>query len=195
MKFGGLILAAGESSRMGDFKPLLELRGKTVIENSLMSLMDAGVSDICVVLGKNLEDVKRVLSKYKIKIVINENYSRTEMFDSMKIGLKELLDNDAILYLPGDCPVVKSSTVKSLMSVFENNEVEIVYPTYRNKKGHPPVIGKQCYNKILEFEEAGGLREVFKRNNCSSILVETNDNGTVLDIDNKDDYLKIIKDH
>ena len=106
MKINGLVLAAGMSSRMGKFKPLLEMNGRTMIEQSIESMLVSGVDKIVVVLGYRGEDIEAVLDKAiyrsRIQIVYNENYETTEMLDSVKIGVQSIDDCDAFFLLPGD---------------------------------------------------------------------------------------------
>ncbi len=102
MKINGLVLAAGMSSRMGKFKPLLEMNGRTMIEQSIESMLVSGVDKIVVVLGYRGEDIEAVLDKAiyrsRIQIVYNENYETTEMLDSVKIGVQSIDDCDASFF-------------------------------------------------------------------------------------------------
>ena len=94
-RIGGLILAAGCSKRMGDFKPLMPLRGKTLIENTIDSMLLCGISPITVVLGHRGRDIEAILkSRYLgtgLTMVYNNGYAATDMLTSIKIGLQDHL--------------------------------------------------------------------------------------------------------
>lgn len=113
-RIGGLILAAGCSKRMGDFKPLMPLRGKTLIENSIDSMLLCGVDPIVVVLGHRGQDMEAILkSRYlgdTLTLVYNQDYTATDMLTSVKLGLASMPPCDAFFLLPGDMPVVAKET-------------------------------------------------------------------------------------
>ena len=108
-RIGGLILAAGLSSRMGDFKPLMPLRGKTLIENSIDSLLLCGIDPIVVVLGHRGRDMEAILcSRYlgdTLTLAYNNDFATTDMLTSVKIGLAAMPECDAFFLLPGICPL------------------------------------------------------------------------------------------
>lgn len=103
-RIGGLILAAGLFSRMGDFKLLMPLRGKTLIENTIDSLLLCGIHSVTVVLGYRGREVERVLrSRYfggTVTVVYNRDYAVTDMLASVKIGLTAMPACDAFFLLP-----------------------------------------------------------------------------------------------
>lgn len=193
MRLGGIVLAAGKSSRMGMFKPLLPFKESTVIENTILSFINAGVVNVCVVTGRNAEDVESVIKKYNVKITRNTNYENTDMITSIKLGLQMMIDTDAILILPGDVPSIDSNTIVKLIEQFMNSEVAVLYPSVNGKKGHPPIIRKICYQDILTYVGNGGLREVLDLYKDSSGFFCTNDVGCLIDLDYKEDYEKLLK--
>ena len=108
-KVAALILAAGYSSRMGNFKPLLPLSGHSVIEYVVTNFRAAGISDIRVVVGFRAQDMLPVLRGLAVKPVINSRYAEG-MFSSVVAGFQALYDDgvEAALLLPVDTPLVKS---------------------------------------------------------------------------------------
>ena len=90
MKINGLIVAAGLSSRMKDFKPLMKIDNKPLILNTINSLRQSNIEDITVVVGYRKDDLKDLLKNENVNIVFNENYKSTSMYDSFKLGLKEI---------------------------------------------------------------------------------------------------------
>lgn len=189
MEFGGLILAAGMSSRIGAFKNLLALRGIAVIENTLQSLLSVGIEDVCVVSGKNHEDVEAIIEKYDVEVVRNEKFDYTDMVESIKLGLFKLLDKDAIVFLPSDCPVVESETIKKMMNYFEKSTAEILVPIYRGENGYPLIISKNCYNKLLNFRGERGLKEILFSSDFKNVFLKSDDYGIIKDMEFIEDYI------
>lgn len=116
LKAAGLIVAAGMSSRMGSFKPLLDLDGKPLICRTAESLLQGGAEQVAVVTGRNSAAVEQVLTAYdNVTLLHNADYETTAMFDSIKLGLQQLRQYDAILFYPGDVPCIRSETVRLLL--------------------------------------------------------------------------------
>ncbi len=190
-KIVALILAAGYSSRMGDFKPLLSLEGKPVIARSVSSLREAGITDIRVVVGFRGRELKQLLDKLEVKSIFNENFDRG-MFSSVLAGVRTFTPNvEGFLLLPGDIPLVKSDTIKKLLEINEASACSVIYPCYFGLKGHPPLIGKKCFPRILAQDFSGNLRSVLKEFEQDACMVETFDYGILPDMDTPGDYRKI----
>ena len=81
MKINGLIVAAGLSSRMKDFKPLMKIDNKPLILNTINSLRQSNIEDITVVVGYRKDDLKDLLKNENVNIVFNENYKSTSMYE------------------------------------------------------------------------------------------------------------------
>ena len=195
MKINGLVLAAGMSSRMGKFKPLLEMNGRTMIEQSIESMLVSGVDKIVVVLGYRGEDIEAVLDKAiyrsRIQIVYNENYETTEMLDSVKIGVQSIDDCDAFFLLPGDMPAICTSTFVTLKRTMEKEDRTVIFPVIDGYKKHPPLISNRCIPDILNFESDGGLRDLWKNLSDDTVLVPIEDKGCLMDADTMAQYLNI----
>ena len=97
MEIGAVITAAGMSSRMGEFKPMLSIGTISIAQRVTATLRQAGAEKMVMVTGNNAEELERHLSKSRVIFLRNENYASTQMFDSAKIGLE---------YLRGKCDVV-----------------------------------------------------------------------------------------
>lgn len=192
-KLGGIVLVAGKSSRMGSFKPLLPFNGSTIIENTVLSLVHGGVENVVVVTGKNADEVEKVLCQYNVETVRNEHYENTDMLTSIKLGLTMLLDMDAVFIMPGDIPGVKASTIELLKEEWKRRKCNVLYPLVNGVKGHPPIIAENCFQDILAYRGDGGLREVLSIFKDSSEYYEIDDKGSILDIDYKEDYEKLLK--
>lgn len=187
-KTAALILAAGRSSRMGAFKPLLPLGPKKVIGHAVDLFRKAGVADILVVAGFEAERLVPVLEELGAGWVINRDYDRG-MFSSLQAGMRRLAGTgDAFFVLPADHPFVKPSTVLSLMKAFDKEKETICRPSYQGRRGHPPLIPAGLTPAILTFNEPGGLRALLSRYEEQTLNVECGDPGILMDLDTVEQY-------
>ena len=190
---GGLVLAAGMSSRMGKFKPLLPLGEKAIIQRTVESLLKADIEDVVVVLGKNAKQVKEALLSYDVIFAVNEDYEKTDMLTSIQIGLAHCGEKEAVFVLPADMPLVYPETLQRMKEFFCQGTFSVVYPVYKGKRGHPPLIAKKWFSKIENYSGQGGLRSVLAEAQNGIGEIETEDSGCVLDADFMHDYEKLQK--
>lgn len=189
----GLVLAAGLSSRMGDFKPLLPLGSSTVIERVIATLHRAGLTSIYVVVGYQGEKLSSVLAGSTISVVENPRYQE-DMFSSVVAGVRALPPTcRGFLLWPADIPLVRPDTLQTLMHTFMAQGVGVVHPCHSGKRGHPPLISRRYVPQILGWSGAGGLRALWHQSPHDSLDVTVDDPGTVLDMDTPDDYLRMLE--
>lgn len=187
----GLILAAGLSSRMGDFKPLMPFREKTLIESTIDSMLAAGVKQIVIVLGYRGNEIESVLRLHYGKEIIyacNPHYETTDMLTSIKYGLRSMPHCKAFFLLPGDMPVVKKNTFLKLLKARPDDQPSVLFPTLGGYRKHPPLIDYRFRDIILQFEGEGGLRQLWKQQEDSIIHVPVDDDGVWMDLDTMEDY-------
>jgi len=194
-KIGALVLAAGYSSRMGDFKSLLPFGGVTVIERVIHTFRQAGIMDIRVVVGYRADELIAVLDGLKVPYVFNENYD-AGMFSSVVKGIQSFQPEiEAFFLLPGDMPLVKSHTVRLLSRAFDKVEADVVYPAFQKQRGHPPLIGARCFSEIVLGNGKGGLRQILAQHEGKAYDVEVLDEGILLDLDTREDYQKMSSEY
>ena len=187
----GLILAAGLSSRMGDFKPLLPFGNKTVIESSIDSMLVAGVKKVVVVLGFCGDRVEEVLRKrYGSELIYawNYQYTSTDMLESVKCGLKMMPVCQSFFLLPGDMPVIKKSTFLKLLAGRPAERPFLLFPTLEGHRKHPPWIHSFFIPSIIDYHGNGGLRQIWSNYSDYIITVPVDDPGVWIDLDTKHDY-------
>ncbi|MBQ4040159.1 MAG: NTP transferase domain-containing protein [Oscillospiraceae bacterium] len=153
MNYAGIITAAGLSSRMGDFKPLLEINGLPMIAHTVLSMQNAGLNPVCVVTGHRGDEIKDALSDFDVIFAENENYANSDMLSSIKLGLERIKNSDGFFLLPGDMPLIPPQTFKAVCFT----EGDYIIPTVKGKNAHPPLIKNACYDAILSFDGDGGL--------------------------------------
>ena len=196
MRVHGLILAAGLSSRMGDFKPLMPLCGKTVIENSIDSMLLSGVERVVVVTGHRAEELEAIIhSRYIGDTVLctrNSDFASTDMLTSIKIGLEAMPKCDAFFLLPGDMPIIQKETYLAVNRTMPQNGDAIVFPSLCGQRKHPPLIGSRFIKEILSFNGQGGLRELWKYHEDKILTAPVDDVGCWTDIDTFEQYIRCV---
>lgn len=196
MIINGLILAAGMSSRMRQFKPLMRIEEKTIIETTVDHMLEAGVDQITVVLGYRGSEIKEVLELdekrcRRLKFAYNPNYETTQMLDSIKIGLDKMGICDRFFIAPGDMPAITTKTYQTLIEVAaDKSDFKVIFPTLEGYRKHPPLISWDCRDNILQFQ-GNGLRELWKEYEAEIVEIPLEDNGCTIDIDTPEDYQKL----
>ena len=191
-KLAAVITAAGLSSRMGDFKPLLPFGEGSIISRCVDNMKQAGAGEIIVVAGHRAEELKAHLAGSGCKVVINPRYAESHMFDSLCIGLRALEDGcGRVLISPVDVPAAKAETVKMLLE----QEGGFVRPVFRGRAGHPVVLDGALIPAILSHGGEGGLRGAAESLKIAIKDIETEDEGVSVDADTLEDYKRILEIH
>lgn len=187
-RLAALVLAAGYSSRMGRFKPLLRLGDRCAIEWAVGAFQAAGVPDIRVVTGHEAAALEAALAGTGIATVHNPDYAQG-MYTSIRAGFASLpTEVEACFLLPVDIPLVRPATVAALAGRHDGS-APVFYPTFRGQRGHPPLIGRALFAEILAFNGEGGLRTVLQRHPASAVPVP--DQAILLDMDTPEDYRQL----
>lgn len=192
MSLGAVILAAGYSSRMGAFKPLLTIGSKSLIGHCVNLFQECGVGDILVVLGHAADKAIPEVERYHCHYIKNKRY-KEGMFSSMQVGIAALKgDCNAFFILPVDIPLVRKETVEKLLSVFQEDSTNSVYyPQYQGRKGHPPLIHGRLINSILSYTGENGLRGLLRMYENQSVVVPVDDPFILNDVDTEGSFLKL----
>ncbi|MCP4346652.1 MAG: NTP transferase domain-containing protein [Desulfobacterales bacterium] len=191
-KITALILAAGYSSRMGTFKPLLNLGGITVIERVIRLFQSAGIADIRVVTGYRSTELQTLSEQAGARSIFNERFEQG-MFSSVAAGIRSLEpDREAFFVLPADIPLVRLGTLLDLLNAYHLQKGNITYPVFQDTRGHPPLISA-CYAKKIEsWNGQGGLRAFLEQYEKHALDVDVADECILLDADTPEDYQKLL---
>ena len=192
-----LILAAGMSSRMKEFKPLMMLRGRTVIENTVDSALAGGADSAVVVTGFRGDEVEaRLRERYgdRVLCVRNEAYGTTDMLESIRRGCRAMEACDAFFVLPGDIPLIREETFRALLAKRDGGK-QIIFPTVSGRRKHPPLIDSRFLPEIMDYYGTDGLRGLWKEHEQEILEVPVDDPGVCIDLDTQDQYLKYKKQY
>lgn len=190
MQCSAIVAAAGLSSRMRDFKPMLCLGEETIISRMIRSLREAGVGEIVVVTGYRADTLSAHLEKLHVQCVENRDYAKTKMFDSLLLGLDTLQEPcDAVILTPGDVPLVRPETIRLLL----NSGGKAAYPTYEGKPGHPVMLEREMVDEIRRYDGGDGLRGALAHLSVESVQVPVHDEGILLGADTPDDFRTLLR--
>lgn len=188
----GIILAAGESSRMGRDKALLRLGEETFLSHLMGVLHAAGLDLIRVVLGANAETVRRAMRFGPAEVVINTMWQQGQL-SSLQAALRSLPAGavDAAVVALVDHPKVSAALVRALVAAFRTSGKAIVIPTYRGRRGHPVVFSSALFSALLAAPLAQGARQVIHEHGGDLLELPTEEEGVVLDIDDPESYRRL----
>ena len=190
-----IVLAAGQSRRMGRFKQLLPLDGCTVIETVLERLGAVGKRDFelatVVVLGHRASEVERRLRSRDLACVVNERF-REGMVTSVQTGVRAA-DAESAGYLVclGDQPDLNPEVVSKIIRCSQSSGAGIVVPTHHGKRGHPVYICRCYRDEILALPADKGLNTVTRRHAGDTVELEVDAYEVLEDLDTPADYARL----
>ncbi len=186
-KVSAIILAAGQSSRMGAFKPLLPFGDTTVIEYTIDYLRCGGIEAVIVVVGHYASEIKTHLQNTGITFVTNPD-ADSAMAASIVQGVRALPpDARAVVITPVDHPAVPAEVVARLIDEWLAG-ARLVIPTNEGRGGHPVLIDLSFRAELLKLDPARGLKSFFDAHRNEVTRVAVNSNYIARDMDTWDDY-------
>lgn len=184
-----IILAAGLSSRMGRFKPLLPLGARCVVERVIDLFRTVGVEEICVVVGHRAAALRPTLQAAGVIVAENPRYAEG-MFTSIQAGLARLAPcKHGVFILPVDIPLVRPATLRLMMDAFASRGANTtIHPIYDGRRGHPPLIPAELTAAIQNHDGAGGLRTILEAPGVRALEIPVPDRFVLLDMDHPEAY-------
>ncbi|MGN0159672.1 MAG: NTP transferase domain-containing protein [Brotaphodocola sp.] len=193
MKTGAVIVAAGVSTGMVNANQLKQGGVLSMLERIILNFQRAGIKEIVVVTGHESKLIQKRLQRYAITFLRNEDYEKTQMFDSVKIGLRFFQDKcEAVFICPADIPFFTEDTVKKLLK----EKGEMILPMCDGKVGHPIRIAGSLIPQILSYDGAYGLEGALKTLPVESVKISIEDEGAITEADAREAYqhLEMIHD-
>lgn len=199
-----IILAAGQSKRMGQPKMLLPWGNVTVIEQVISVFAAAGVENIFVITGGAREQVEQAIQyneqRSKVQFIYNEDYQRGEMLSSIQCGLRALITEQespkdarinsqmAALIGLGDQPQVEVGSVRKVMEAFIESQNVIVVPSYHMRRGHPWLVAESLWHELLELSPQQSPRDFLNAHAKEIQYVNVETPSILADLDTPEDY-------
>lgn len=185
-----LILAAGQSKRMGKPKMLLPWGETTVLGKVIATFKAVGADDIFVITGGDRERVEALVGN-SVRTVFNPDFARGDMLSSVQVGLAELkVGVEAVLIGLGDQPQVQERSVRLVIDEYRKSRASIVVPSFQMRRGHPWLVARSHWDEILDMRFPKSLRNFLKNHSNEIHYVEINNNSILQDLDTLEDYLK-----
>lgn len=196
-RLGALVLAAGYSSRMGAFKPLLRIGDTTAMERILALLKASDIQRPLVVTGHNKEALELLLRRNKADYIFNENYAEG-MFTSIQKGLLRMVSDPSVEYsgfllMLSDCPLIPPEVIRLLAQKHRENPESFIVPCYKGKKGHPLLIPARYVQEILFYGGDGGLKAITSKYEENMIKLEVEQEAVLLDMDTPAGYEELLR--
>jgi molybdenum cofactor cytidylyltransferase len=189
---GAVILAAGQSRRMGRNKLLLPYGTATVLETVVTEVTACpAVSDVVVVTGHEPDRIAALLAPYPVRCVFNPAYTRAEMLVSLQTGLRSLAsDVQAALIIPGDHPRLRRDIIQRVIDAHQPGA--LVIPSYQMKRGHPLLIDRAWWDELLALPETASLRDFIRAHEDHIRYVVVDTDSVLQDMDTPDEYQRLI---
>jgi molybdenum cofactor cytidylyltransferase len=190
-----VLLAAGQSIRMGRSK--LELpwkNGQSIISHVVEVFLQADASPVLVVTGGMGEAIETSLGGKEIEFAHNPDFATGGMLSSIKVGLRTLENGaiDAALISPADLPLLRPTTVRRIIQVWENHTPPIISPSYEERRGHPVLVAKTEWEAILRLAEDQTLRDFLRQREREISYLVVDDPGILYDLDTPEEYRKLM---
>jgi molybdenum cofactor cytidylyltransferase len=186
-----ILLAAGESRRMGYPKPLLRIDGDSFVSRTIALALGVA-SRVVIVLGAHANRIRPTIAAGAgIVIIENPNFAMGQL-SSLKVGLAEAIDRgaDAIIVHLADHPLVSPSTFRALVDEYVKTARPIVVSRYRRRRGHPVIFDRSVFADLIAAPEDQGARAVVNADPRRVLYVDVEDPGVVLDLDTPADLAK-----
>ena len=190
----GLILAAGESRRMGRDKALLTYHGRSFLETIINNLGAAGIEKVTVVLGHHAESIQRAVNLAGVRVVVNHDYQRGQT-SSLQLGLAAAAADspEAVMLCLVDHPAVSTEVITALSKRFESTRPPVLIPTDEGQRGHPVVISQALFPELLALPPEEPANTVIRKYRDATQFVEVADRGILLDVDDPESYERLVE--
>ncbi|HSK12505.1 MAG TPA: nucleotidyltransferase family protein [Phnomibacter sp.] len=191
---GIVILAGGQSSRLGSPKQLLPFRDGTLLRHAAQIALEAGCGPVMVVTGSNAEAMNRELAGLDIEIVHNPDWAEG-MASTLRTGLRALQEKypgvDGVVFMVCDQPFVTRSVLLCLTDRQKETGKGITASSYGGKAGTPALFHRAYFEKLLTLKGDKGARTLMAEYPHDVALVPFAEGA--IDIDTKEDHEKLIK--
>jgi molybdenum cofactor cytidylyltransferase len=192
VKPAAIILAAGESSRMGRDKALLAYRDSTFL-NHLITIFLSRADPLIVVLGHHAAEIETSIAPAgEVKVIVNANHKQG-MLTSLQAGLRAIpADAPAVMFTLVDHPAVRPETIDWLIEEFLRGGSALAIPRYGERRGHPVILSRSVAGEILALPPESSAKEVIRSHRNATLFLDADDPGVLCDVDLPSDYQALI---
>ncbi|HYK88668.1 MAG TPA: nucleotidyltransferase family protein [Acidobacteriota bacterium] len=186
-----IILAAGDSARMGFPKALLPIGQDTFISRILNTLEHVGMKGTTVVLGSHAGQIEPRIRDRRVRVIVNPRPSDGQL-SSIKLALSTLDPaSEACMLWPVDQPGISETLVRTLILKFASSNAHLALPQCRERRGHPAVLRRLLFQEIMDTPLQEGLKPLVLRHQPDMALLPTDESAVIEDIDTPEDYFHL----
>jgi molybdenum cofactor cytidylyltransferase len=194
-RVSAILLAAGESKRMGRPKMLLPWGNSTVLGQVVATFAAAGIGDLVVVTGGARREVEALVAElaadFPVRPVFNPRYRSGEMLSSIQAGLAALAPGqEAALVGLGDQPQVREAVVRHICAVFSATNAALVIPSFDNRRGHPWLAARSLWAEFLALPQTTTPRQFVQSHTAEITYLTVEDDSILRDVDTPEDYAR-----
>ena len=183
-----IILAAGESKRMGKLKQLLPLGQDTILGQTIDNFLNSKAAETIVVIGYRAQEIINAIGNRPVKIALNPSYQQG-MSTSISAGLKLISDkSQGIMIVLADQPFISNQTIDRLIGVFSSSHKGIVIPAHKGRQGNPVIFNIQYKQELLALKGDVGGKEIIARHPEDVIKINFDSDDIIHDLDTEDNY-------
>jgi probable selenium-dependent hydroxylase accessory protein YqeC len=184
-----VVLAAGESRRMGQTKQLLPWGDTTVLGQTLRHVQGSAVHELVVVTGHEAQKVAAVATAAGVDTVSNPAYAAGEMLSSLQTAVRRLPANRAaVLVVLADQPRIDSDTMDRILLAYWQGKGQLVAPVYRGQRGNPVLIDRAYFGALLALPPGAAPRDLLRQYRTRLHLVEVPADAILHDLDSPEEY-------
>lgn len=192
MKISTIILAAGESSRLGQPKQLLKYNKQTLIEKIVAVVNAMDFEKNIVVLGAFAEQIKSVLTAATVEVVVNENWKKG-MSSSLQKGLEQVENSDAVLVLLSDQPFINTALINEIIAKANKTDFPIIATKYNGILGVPTLFKQSVFDELKGLNATVGAKRIIKKYVQKNQVGFVNFEKAAIDIDTISDYERLLE--
>ncbi|MBN1478661.1 nucleotidyltransferase family protein [candidate division KSB1 bacterium] len=187
-----IILAAGESRRMGQLKPLMKIGDQTFLAKIAGEVKKAGIQRTHIVVGFKAEKIAK--NACVDAFYIHNKHYENGQFSSLQAGISALSRNcSGALVCLADQPHIKAEWIGKLVAAFYSNSTVLVRPRFANRAGHPLIFSSVLFKEIIAMPATATAKDIVRKYAAETLFVDMDSDGILLDADTPQDFEKIKK--
>ncbi len=186
-----VVLAAGQSKRMGQAKLLLPWGPHTILDTTLTHIKQTQVNKILLVSGGYQAQVEAIATAHAIPFVHNPNFATGEMISSLQTAVRYLQTNnqspDGILVMLGDLPFITPNIMNQVITRF-TGDTAVVAPVHNGRRGHPMLLSHELFTPLLTLTQGIAPRHLLQQYKQRTLSVKIDSDVILRDIDTPEEY-------
>jgi molybdenum cofactor cytidylyltransferase len=197
MRIAALVLAAGQSERMGRPKMLLPWMGRTIVEKVVEAVLAGDFPTVRVIVGYHEDDVRQALATIqdpRLEMISNPDFP-LGMLSSVQAGTRSLDGElEGMMIALGDQPQIEARIFRELAEAFQSSRSKVLIPSHRGKRGHPIFLRCELLAPLLELDPVqDSLHTLTSRYVDETCTLPIEDHSIVQDLDTPEDYAALLE--